>query len=319
MISDKTYRTIILGCLAILLMELPCHVWAQVDSTERRPSVGDHVFTPVAYSNLPFTNTYFSTFMGVGQTYHLVHELNKIEGADFEGLNGELAFIEIGFSYQQNVRDWLAAYINLQVSARVGTELQSILSQGVNTINSFDIGWHIKLVERDKIAFSTFVGLLNIKGSFINVSEFIKDVINDVPYPSISTNIPILAGAAGYRFAYGISDLVGLKFSGDFIYGESFERGVNRFSYNVGAGIDFDFNPRYSIPLGLVLNYSISTMPSQVIDTDEYAQIYHLKIAYTKASDFSLGLEYFYQKIPLPNISEPSTVNSVALAARFYF
>ncbi len=308
-----------MGCLAFLLMELPNHVCAQVDSLERRSSIGDHVFTPVAYSNLPFTNTYFSTFMGMGQTSDLVHELNKIVDNDFEGLHGELAFIEIGFSYQQQVRDWLAAYINLQVSARVGTELQSILSQGVNTINSFEIGWHIKLIERDKIAFSSFVSLLNNQGSFMSLSGFIEDVINGVPNPSISTNIPILSGATGYRFAYGISDLVGLKFSGDFVYGESFERGVNRFSYNLGGGIDFDFNPRYSIPLGLILNYSISTIPSLVVDTDVYAQIYQLKIAYTRASDFSLGLEYFYQKIPLPNIEEPSTVNSIGLAARFYF
>jgi hypothetical protein len=60
-------------------------------------------------------------------------------------------------------------------------------------------------------------------------------------------------------------------------------------------------------------------MPSLVIDTDDHAQIFHAKIAYTKAVDFNLGIEYFYQKIPLPNVTEPTTVNSVALVARFYF
>jgi len=319
LIGNKTYGTIFLLFLMVLFMGIPCHVNAQVDSLERRPSVGDHVFTPIAYSNLPFTNTYFSTLMGAGLTADLIHKLKGIDGIDLPGLEGELTFIEIGFSYQQRVRDWLAAYIDLNISARVGTELQSILSQGVNTINSFNIGWHIKLVERNKIAFSTFIGLLNNQGSFISISGFVQDIINGVPNPSISTEIPILAGATGYRFAYGISDLIGLKFSGDFVYGESFERGVNKFSYIAGGGIDFDFNPRYSVPLGLVLNYSISTLPDLVIDTDEYAQIFHLKIAYTKAVDFSLGIEYFFQKIPLPNVEKPSTVNSVALAARFYF
>lgn len=319
MIGNKTYGKIILLAITVLLGGIPCFVQAQVDSLERRPSVGDHIFTPVTYSKLPFTNTYFSTFMGGGMTTDLVHNLNAIEGVDYPGLQGEVTFIEIGFSYQQRVRDWLAAYINFDVSARVGTELQSIISQGVNTIKSFNIGWHIKLVEKNKIELSTFIGLLNTQGSFISISGFIDDVINGVPNPKINTNIPILAGATGYRFAYGISDLIGLKFSGDFVYGESFEWGVNKFSFITAGGIDFDFNSRYSVPLGLVLNYSISTLPNLVVDTDDYAQIFQAKIAYTKAVDFSLGIEYFYQKIPLPGVDKPSTVNSIALSSRFYF
>ncbi|KKM68310.1 hypothetical protein LCGC14_1462210, partial [marine sediment metagenome] len=50
---------------------------------------------------------------------------------------GEDIFIEMGFSYQQRVRNWLAAYMDLNVSVRVGTELQSILTQGFSAITSF--------------------------------------------------------------------------------------------------------------------------------------------------------------------------------------
>jgi hypothetical protein len=292
---------------------------AQPDSLERRPSVGEHVFTPVTYSRLPFTNTYFSTFMGFGQTTDLIHKLNLIEGVDLRGLRGELTFLDFGFYYQQRVRDWLGAYVNINVSARVGTELQSILSQGINTINSFNIGWHIKLVEREKIAISTFAELQNFQGSFISVTVFLRDILAGVPNPSISENIPVLSGGSGFRFAYGINDLIGLKLSTDLVYGESFERGENKFTYTAGGGIDFDFFPRYDVPLGLVLNYSISTHASLVVTTDKNAQIFHGKIAYTGGQDFSLGIEYFYQKIPLPNIEEIPTVNAIALAARYYF
>jgi hypothetical protein len=71
----------------------------------------------------------------------------------------------MSLGYQQQVREWLAAYINFSLSTRVGTELQSLLSQGINTLTSFEIGWNIKLIDGDKYTFSTVVELQNNEGS----------------------------------------------------------------------------------------------------------------------------------------------------------
>jgi len=304
--------------LLLLLAHPLLNIKAQSDSIIK-PFVGDHFFTPVTHSKLPFTNTYFYTLTGFGQTLNLVHQLELIDGDYLIGLKGEVTFVDMGFAYQQRVRDWLAAYISLNVSARIGTELQSILTQGVNTINGFEIGWHIKLFENEKIALSTNIELQNLQGKFINVLGFVKDVINGHPNPSLNKNVPVLTFATGLRFAWGLNDLIGVKSSTNLAYGETFNRGENGFALSAGAGIDFDFYHRYSLPVGLVLHYNITSMPDLVFFNDKYAHVLQTKLAYTKASDFSLGIELSYMKVPLINQEKHPSVYSIALAARYYF
>ena len=160
--------------LLIVTVFLYTLAFAQSDSI-KRPKVGDHTFTPVSYSNLPFTNTYLYTTTGVGQSLDLVHQLDPLDGTKLIGLQGEVSFIDIGFSYQQRVRDWLAVYISLNLSARLGTELQSILLQGVNTVSGFEIGWHIRLLESDKVALSTVVELENLFPVLDRAKDFLRD------------------------------------------------------------------------------------------------------------------------------------------------
>ncbi len=293
-------------------------VRAQSDST-KRPSLGEHVFTPVTYSNLPFTNTYFSTLTGLGQTLNLTHQIDLPDNIQLGGLSGEVTFMDMGFAYQQRVRDWLAAYISLNVSARLGTQLQSILTQGFSTISSVDIGWHIRLAKGNKFALSTIVELQNNQGSIISIMGFIRDIINDHPNPEITRNVPVLAAVTGLRFAYGLNDLVGFKVSSDLAYGETYTPGKNGFAFSGSAGIDLDFYPRYSLPVGFVLNYSTTSMPDFVFVDGKQAQIIRGKIAYTKASDFSLGIEFSFMKVPMVNMDKPPSVSSVALTARYYF
>jgi len=304
--------------LLMLLAQPSTNLKAQSDSI-KRPSVGNHYFTPITQSNMPSTNTYLSTLTGFGQTLDLVHQLELIDGAPLIGLQGEVTFIDVGFAYQQRVRDWLAAYISLNVSARIGTELQSILTQGVSTIGGFEIGWHIKLLETEKIALSTNIELQNLEGNFVNVLGFVNDIIDGHPNPSLNKTVPVLAFSTGLRFAWGLNDLIGIKASANMAYGETYNRGENGFSLSTGAGIDFDFYPRYSLPVGLVIHYNISSMPEIVYVDDKYAQILQTKLAYTKASDFNLGIEFSYMKVPFINQEKSPSVYSVALAARYYF
>jgi hypothetical protein len=314
------YKGLLKGiCLLVIFSGLFISVKGQKDTLRKRPSLGEHTFTPVSFTNLPFTSTYFNTITGMGQTSNLVYKLNLIDGVDLRGLKGELTFVDLGFAYQQRVRDWLAAYVKINVSARVGTELQSILLQGVNTVNSFEIGWHIKLVDYNKIALSTIVELQNHSGSFISVAGFVKDILDGHPNPSLNRNVPLLGGATGMRFAWGINDFIGIKASADLMYGESFERGKNDFYYSHDIGVDLDFYPKFRIPAGMVFNYSVSTLPDLVYDTEDLAQMVRWKVAYTKAVDFSLGIEYSYQKIPLLPNEDPATVHAIALTARYYF
>lgn len=306
-----------LCCLLFTL--LLCQRAGAQSETITRPSLGGHVFTPVTYANTPFTNSYFSILTGFGQTTDLVHQLGSIGNYQPRGLNGEVTFINMSFSYQQQLREWFAAYISFGLSTRVGTELQSLLSQGISTLTSFDIGWNIKLLEREKCTLSTIVELQNHQGSFINVAKYFDELINNHPDPSMKASIPVLVFGTGVRFAYGLSDLIGFKASTDLAYGESYTRGENSFTFSAGGGIDLDFYPRYSLPLGIMMHYSISSMPDFVYIEDEHAHMIRAKIAYTRSSEYSLGVEYSYMKVPLLTQQKYTSVQSIALTIRFYF
>jgi hypothetical protein len=76
----------------------------------------------------------------------------------------------------------------------------------------------------------------------------------------------------------------------DFAYGETYIRGVNGLAFIAGTGIDLDFYPRFSVPIGFIANYNITSQPEFVCVNDSYAHVMKAKLAYTKAIDFSLGL-----------------------------
>lgn len=288
---------------------------AQSD-TLKQPSVGQHIFTPVTYSKLPFTNSYVSTHTGIGTTSGLVTEPFELP---LQGLEGEVTFMEMGFTYQQRVRDRLAAYMDLTISARVGTELQSMLAQGFTAITSFNIGWHIKLREGKKSQLSMILELQNHKGSFVDLLGFVKDIIDENPNPKLNETVPVLAFATGLRYAYALSETVGFKASTKLAYGETYIRGNYGFAFETGAGIDLNFYPRFLIPVGLVITYDITSMPDFVYVEGEKSQLIQAKIAYTKAQDFSLGIEFNFMKYPFLYLDNPVTALSAALAARYYF
>jgi hypothetical protein len=201
----------------------------------------------------------------------------------------------------------------------VGTELQSILTQGFSTITSFDIGWHFRLSEGEKYRLSGIIELQNNKGGFVNLLGFVQDIINEYPNPSLNETVPLLVFASGLRYAYALNETIGFKASAAMAYGETYTRGENGFSFDGGAGVDFNLYPKYSIPIGFVVIYDITTMPDFVYLEGEKAQMIQAKIAYSKASDFSLGIEFAYNKYPFLNQEKPVALRTIALSARYYF
>jgi hypothetical protein len=201
----------------------------------------------------------------------------------------------------------------------VGTELQSILAQGFNTIANFNIGWHIRLSEGKKYRLSGTIELQNNKGSFINLLGFVQDIINERPNPSLNETIPLLVIGSGLRYAYAINETIGLKAAATLAYGETYTRGQYGISFDGGAGVDFNFYPKYAVPIGLVFIYDITSMPSFVYVEGEKSQMLQGKIAYTKASDFSLGIELALARYPFLNQKKPVAMRTVSLSARYYF
>ncbi len=293
-------------------------VYGQAD-TVTRPSLNNHEFSPVSTTSLPFVNTYFSTIMGYGSTLNFSDDWLEIDGEPVLGLAGTITFLDMRLAYHQRVRNWMAAYIHLGIAARVGTEAQSLLAQGLTTIENFEIGWKFKLFEGEKSAFSAIVELKKNNGRFVNILGYVQDVLDSIQPASITQNIPVLSMGTGLQFAYGFSEVVGIYGQFEISYGETYIRGRNGYSFVTGGALSLDFYPRYKLPIGLVFNYTITSQPELVYVAGKIAQIFMGKIMYSKHSDFALGLEFSLMKVPLLNDPSDPTVRWTALSTWYYF
>ena len=304
--------------IIILIGSFTVYGYAQ-ESGNKIPELNDHVFTYFSSLKSPFTNTSFTTNLGFGSASNLSYEITDINGQPIAGINGSLIFTTLSFDYQQRVRDWIAMYLHGGLTARLGSDVFSLLSQGVNTVTTFKIGWIIKLIEGEKYALSGNIGINNYSGTFINIQRFLEDVINNVPNPSISASAPVLLGEAGLQFAYGFNEVIGLSLEGTLGVGESFDRKDSDLRYALKGGLDFNFKHKYDVPLGLALGYNLVSQPQLVYINKGTAQITGFKLSYTGTRDYLIGIETHLMNIPLENVDEKSRFLVALLSMRYYF
>jgi len=287
--------------------------------TNKIPELNGHVFIPNTYIESPFMNSTFDLGVGLGSTGQYKYPLFEVDDKPVYGLSGQLLFVSIGLEYQQKIQDWAAVYIKYRLSARIGTNVGSILSEGFSTINSFQIGWKIRILEREKYKFSTTFGISNYNGTFLSVSKFIDDVVNNKPFPSLVTNTPALNGNLGFQFAYGISELFGFKLNYLNAVGESLERGETAYYFSFGTGVDLNFYQKHNVPLGFSLVYVLSSRPEQVFKESGLSNSFNLKFAYTSTPDFILGLQTSYTLVPITEEQGNFSAMGVAFALTYYF
>lgn len=296
--------------------------WLNAYSQESKiklPMLNEHTFIPISLANPAFTNTYFSTYMGVGNTIDFRYPLFELPNGQYITLKGDVSFIDLNLKYQYQIQEWLSFYMRTKVAARVGTEVQTILSQGINTLTTFDLGWQFHLFKTKKLKMTGIFEMQSHNGNFINVWGFVQDIINQEPNPSLTNQIPLIVGATGLRMAYGINDLFGLRFDSKLSWGESFIRTETAFKYSFNTVFDVDFNKRFDVPIGLAASVMFTTQPDIVYVENKIGRLFIFKIAYTAATDFSVGLEYSIIKIPLNYASEVPMIVNFAFVAQYYF
>lgn len=315
----QKYRIGVIKFIGLILLGLVAGMVQAQESGNKIPELNDHVFVYMASVKYPFTNTIFTTNLGIGNANNLSYEIEDINGQPIFGINGNLTFAHLSFDYQQRVRDWVALYLYGGLTARLGTDVFSLLSQGVNAVTSFKIGWLIRMAESEKYALSGTIGLNNSSGIFINIRRFVEDIINQVPSPSITTDVPILLGDFGIQFAYGFNEVIGLSLDGNLSIGESFDRKDPDFRYALKGILDFNFKGKYNIPLGVALGYSMISQPELVYTEQGTAQISNVKIAYTGTHDFIIGIASSMTDIPLEDVDQKSRFITTALSIRYYF
>jgi len=287
--------------------------------TNKIPELNGHVFMPYSALRSPFTNTYLDILVGIGSTGQFKYPIFEVQGNPIYAVRGELLFATVGLRYQQKIQDWVSLYIENVLATRLGTNIGSILAEGFSTVNTFKIGWKIRIIEHDRYWLSASAGITNYKGSFISISQFVEDVVNNNPYPSLVTNIPALNANLGFHFSYGLSELFGLQIELQNSIGESLERGETAYFFAYQTALDVNFYQKHSVPIALSLNYLLSSEPEQVFRESGLANRFNFKIAYTGTNDFILGLTNSYSFIPVSDIEGNFNIYGATFSLTYYF
>jgi len=256
--------------------------------------------------------------VGVAQTEELEYLAIKVGDYQLVSLSGKIFFSSMNLHYQQRVKDWLALYVDLDFTARIGVEFSTLFAEGVNTVNHFNVGWLIRLWHTEKHLLSSYFNLSNYNASFVNLKNAFEGLKNDTLI-AVSEKVPALIGALGMRYYYVPSDLLGIGAIAELDYGESLRRGEQTIFYILGAKVDLDLYGRTNIPLGFALHYYVSSNPSFIQVENDEAQILGFRIAYTGGNDFMIGFGGSMGLLPVESKDNPIRAYFGNIELNYYF
>ena len=228
------------------------------------PAINGHDFLTITGLEYPFLNTSFQTNIGIGSTQEITFEQIIFDTLEIEGVAGAVLFANLGLNYNQKIKDWLAFRFRYNFAARVGTEAETLLTHGVNTLGSAELSWFFRLKRHQKYLLSLSTTVSNGEASFISVSAFIRDIVNKVPTASVSKSVPTLTGTFALHWAYAISTVVGLVVDTGIGYGETLVRGESGALFHLGGGLNFNLYRRYGIPIGTAVGF-VSSRSNQLL------------------------------------------------------
>lgn len=286
---------------------------------QKIPEINGHKFLSTNQLRSPFIATSLQSNVGFGIT-----SVIQIPGIDIGdqtvfGFQGRIFYVDFNLEYQQKFNTWLSLFLNIKMAGRVGSDVSTMIADGVNTVSGGDIGWLIKIKETEKLYLSGLIKANNITGSFINVGEYLEEVLDGNPYPSLSKKTPASSVGIGIRGAYAFNATYGLQINCEAFHGESLNRGTTDNFYRMSLLGDLDFYHKHNIPIALALGYSLSSTPEIAMDNSGLSSLYELKIGYSGSNDFELGMQYTFYEVDLKTIESTTSINKLMLGLKFYF
>jgi len=289
------------------------------DSDSKVPSLYGHAFPSLAHFRSSFVSTSLQANLGFGITSPIKIGGIQIDEHEILAFEGQILFLSLDVQYQQRFNSWLALYFSFAMVGRVGTDMSTILADGVNTITGGNIGWLIKIYQNKKFNLSGSAHIANLTGNFINVSEYFEEIINDVPDPSVTKKVPSMSAGIGIQGAYAFSPTFGGQFHTSYAIGESFNREGSDGYYSVGLMGDADLNPKFNTPIGFALGYTLTSAPEILMTESGATQLIIGKLGYTGSKEFELGLQYSNYRLKLQSVDKKASISTFTLVLKLYF
>jgi hypothetical protein len=238
-------------------------------------------------------------------------------------LNASIAAFLLEFEYQHAVKDWLAVWGRVNTAGRLGTNTESLISQGVTALIGFDLGWMFRLLASENDALSFTAALQNGNANIINLLEWADRIIEDgtiAPDNQLLFKQTSLRGAFGLRYAHAFSPLFGAILNGDLSYGEKIDaKGDTEFSYIIGAGLSANLQQTTRVPLGFFLGYTTSNFALGTSNLTSNINSVELRFAYMGMSDFVVSLDLGYTSTPVSRFDQTINISFVSVNLRYFF
>lgn len=292
-------------------------------STIQGPRLGEHLFSPIAGAPLPFIRTVTSLNVGVGVSQGLDVPLFEIGGQPVYASVGELAVVGVIARHEQAIKPWMSVYLEARLTGRLGTNITSLLGQGINTVTGFDLGWNVRILENQR--WSVVTGLSLEDGSYTNIDiQRWAEGLLDSGYVTEDNQLfdtkPALKASWMSSAAYVFNPALGLYASVTAGVAEPKVRdGDYSLLFDGMLALSVNWDPVIEVPIGTTLGVEYRENPD-VSNADEgsYKNVY-LRLGYTGEDAFGLGVQVMYQYAPVGGVVNDVSFISGAIDMRFYF
>jgi hypothetical protein len=307
----------------VLMFTAVNYAFSQTDTLSAPFTLNGHKFVVNSSVGSPFVSTYYKNVLGVGQTTGLEFPVITINNKKAIQLQGQLAFSNLSFSYQQEIRDWMAFYGEVKLVGRLGTEAGALISQGVNIITGYNMGWKFKLYQNERMSLSSNINVSRAAYTVMDLKNFIQTIIDSggiTKDNKLVQNVPLVRGGVGFNYAYVFNKTFGATAKLYLDYGESVKRGEdNVFNYNYGLAVDADLLPNQNVPLGFLAGFYHSSVPVFKESTSRDPNEVIFQINYTGKKYLNIGAEIIYQWYKVENYESNINFITLNLNSTIYF
>ncbi len=254
----------------------------------------------------PFAISYFATRTGGGIAFDLKTPFVDSEGETIGELIGDVAFMNLGFNYQQRFGNWFAAQFGFGGIGRLGVDEQSILAQGVTGSYVLRFGGLARILQSDKVILSGGLDFARTEVVGMDLFGFAQRVIDeglDAEDNSLVAKGNALSGRASLRVGWAPHPWLGVTGYLEGGHGDT-TGGGNETLLGGGGSVGVDLKEFDLIPLGVQVVGKSDAFAQGSADLASRTYAYGFSFSYTGWDDFSIGLEMTMSKLERRNADD---------------
>jgi len=241
----------------------------------------------------PFAITYFGTTTGGGMAFALDTPFIDLDGDTIGTLTGDVAFLALGFEYQQRFGQWLAVRVAFTGSGRIGTDEQSMLAQGVTGTFGWDLGATARIYQSQKVIISGALDFARTNIVGIDPYGFAESVIDNgglTDDNSLVASANAISGLLGARLGWAPASWIGVTAVLEGGRGDVTESG-SEIVIGGGGTVGVDLKNLNVIPIGILLSFDSDAFSQSGADLATRSNGFGLGLFWTGWEDFIIGLE----------------------------